>query len=351
MVAEKKQNRFIEIKAEDDGTLVGCLSSYGFVDNGGDLIERSAYKKTIIENKGQIPILWGHDPDQPIGMGDLTDTDAGLMVKIRLLVGKGIQKAEETYQLVKADIVKGLSIGFKAIQSERKDGIRRISEIKLYEGSVVLWPMDPNAQIMAVKSMQDGTGDFVEELDELQTASAGCDALRVLDNGLIQAWWNLGYLAYGQSGPTSENLLTYAGEFIDQFKVNFMAAMEKYAGMVDAGDADEMKALILKAKTLELERKSPKPAAVAAEPIETKVGKKISGETATHMKAAQDHLTAATESMKSAHTILNSLYEEPAAKSTENSGAEDMSDEPDQLHSAVLAELKGLNALFDKIPA
>lgn len=348
-MAEKKQNRFIEIKAEDDGTFVGCLSSYGFVDNGGDLIERSAYKKTITENKGEVPLLYMHNPEEPIGMGELIDSDTGLMIKGRLLLGKGVQKAEESYQLMKAGIVKGLSIGFKAIQSERKDGVRHISEIKLFEGSVVLWPMDPNAQIMSVKSMADGTGDFVEELDELQTATSGCDAMRVLESGLLRAWWNLGYLAYGQTSPTSENLISYASEFIDQFKVNFMAAMTKYASMVDAGDADEMKTLILKAKTLELERKTLKLAAPAA--IETKVGKKISGETATHMKAAQDHLMAAGESMKSAHTILNSLYEEPAAKSTDESGAENMSDEPDHLHSAVLAELKSLNALFDEVAA
>jgi len=65
----------------------------------------------------------------------------------------GVQAAREAYELLKDGAVKGLSIGFESIR-ERYDssGIRHLLEIKLWEISLVPFPMLEQAQVTQVKS-------------------------------------------------------------------------------------------------------------------------------------------------------------------------------------------------------
>ena len=73
----------MEVKeiTEDDGfyTFQGYASTFGNVDHGNDVVERGAFRKTLMElsNKAPrvpdtnyskiMPILWQHDMDEPIG--------------------------------------------------------------------------------------------------------------------------------------------------------------------------------------------------------------------------------------------------------------------------------------------
>ena len=68
--------------------------------------------------------------------------------------------------MVKENITKGLSIGYKVIKKTWKDGIRHLREIRLFEASVVTFPMNPEAVVTGVKSSGD---DWLEEsLKELR---------------------------------------------------------------------------------------------------------------------------------------------------------------------------------------
>src|SRR5262249_31377443 len=51
-----------------------------------------------------------------------------------------------------ARIVQGLSIGFQTVKREMKDGVRQLKELKLYEGSIVTFPMNESALIETVKA-------------------------------------------------------------------------------------------------------------------------------------------------------------------------------------------------------
>ena len=349
MASNQIERRYIEIKSAEGaepGTFEGLLSTYGRVDQGNDSVEPGAYTKTIHDNKGTIPILWNHDSNQPIGLAEISDSSEGLWMKGKLFIDK-IPKAAEVSALINGGVTKGLSIGFKPMQKEFKDGVRLLKEIKLFEGSVVLWPMDPHAQIVSSKSMDDGAGDFTEELDEVMTARSGCIALQVLQDCLTSAWWNVGYIGWGGNGPDTPTLVNYSAAVIDQFKTQFLDSMAKYGSMMSNEEVDDGKALRLKAIAAELESKGkPKaaPAALAAPAaaIETKVGKKISGETAGTMRKA-------LEAIATAQTNLSALLEEPAAASTEDPGAAgNKTAEPgeDPLALMWLEELKALNASF-----
>jgi type II secretory pathway component PulM len=59
---------------------------------------------------------------------------------------------------MKGSLVRGLSIGFQTIKSTWEDVsgrmVRHISELKLFEVSVVTFAMNPGAKVIAVKSQE-----------------------------------------------------------------------------------------------------------------------------------------------------------------------------------------------------
>jgi HK97 family phage prohead protease len=143
-------------EVNEDGSFVGIASVYGMEDLGGDVIDKGAFKKTITENP-LIPILWQHDAHEVIGEGTVKEWQGKILLEGRLdLEDPSAQKA---YGKMKKKLVKGLSIGFNTIKStwEEVEGrmIRHISELKLWEVSVVTFPMLPAAQITRVKSAEE----------------------------------------------------------------------------------------------------------------------------------------------------------------------------------------------------
>jgi hypothetical protein len=63
--------------------------------------------------------------------------------------------AQKAYTFMKAGIVKGLSIGYDTIKSSFVGDVRELQELKLWEISCVLFPMNESAQITAVKTISD----------------------------------------------------------------------------------------------------------------------------------------------------------------------------------------------------
>ncbi|WP_263418411.1 HK97 family phage prohead protease [Terriglobus albidus] len=69
------------------------------MDLGNDLIEPSAFSKTLSAGK-KFPLLWQHDPSNPIGAVEASETPQGLMVKGQLLLE--LPTAKNAYALLKA---------------------------------------------------------------------------------------------------------------------------------------------------------------------------------------------------------------------------------------------------------
>jgi HK97 family phage prohead protease len=132
------------------GAFQGLLSPYGNVDEGGDRIMPGAYTRTLYEKGNTRPLLWQHQTDMPIGELTLEDRPDGLWCKGQLLMA--LPEAKRAYELLKAGIVTGLSIGFQTMRDEIKDGVRNLKEVKLFEGSIVTFPMNEMAQISSVKA-------------------------------------------------------------------------------------------------------------------------------------------------------------------------------------------------------
>jgi uncharacterized protein len=143
----------LKIKSVDDaGTFVGLGAVYGNVDLGNDVIDPGAFSRTLSAGKS-FPVLWQHDPSNPIGSCKITDTREGLQVNGTLMLSD--PTAQKAYTFMKAGVVKGLSIGYDTLQSTYEGDVRHLTELRLWEISCVTFPMNESAQVSAVKAMAD----------------------------------------------------------------------------------------------------------------------------------------------------------------------------------------------------
>jgi HK97 family phage prohead protease len=151
----KHHNFGLKIKSIDEtgsGSFVGLGAAYNNVDLGGDQILPGAFARTLAATK-TFPLLWQHQSDNPIGTVTVTDSPQGLIVSGQLLMD--LDQAKRAYLLIKAKVIKGLSIGFECIQESFSDGVRQLKELRLWEISICTFPMNEEAVISSVKAMTD----------------------------------------------------------------------------------------------------------------------------------------------------------------------------------------------------
>lgn len=147
---KQKQIRFDVKSLNDNGTFTGFAAVYGNVDQGNDVIDPGAFKTTLAARGGRVPLLYQHNPREPIGIGNLTDSEKGLVIEGKLVLS--VPRAKEAYDLLKEEVLRGLSIGYEVVQEKMVGGVRYLKEIKLFEVSLVTFPMNELALVTGVKS-------------------------------------------------------------------------------------------------------------------------------------------------------------------------------------------------------
>lgn len=136
-----------------EGQLIeGYASLFGKRDQGGDVVQAGAYAGSLARLGAagrRVKMLWQHDPTQPIGVWDeVREDDRGLWVKGRILAD--VEKGREAAALLAAGAIDGLSIGYRTVKSERDGkGHRLLTELELWEVSLVTFPMLPEARVAA----------------------------------------------------------------------------------------------------------------------------------------------------------------------------------------------------------
>ena len=136
----------------EGAVIEGYASRFGLPDQGGDIVAKGAFGASLarLAVKGdKVRMLWQHDPTKPIGVWDEIREDAtGLWVKGRLL--SEVTLAREAATLIEAGAIDGLSIGYRTIRAEKdQKGRRVLSEVELWEVSLVTFPMLPEAKLGA----------------------------------------------------------------------------------------------------------------------------------------------------------------------------------------------------------
>ena len=144
-----------ELKAVDDsGNFEGYAAVFNNVDLGDDVIQAGAFTRVKTTRGGKLKLALYHDLTRLVGAADYTQDDHGLLLKGQ--VNLNVSYARDGYELMKAGILDSMSIGFNTIKAdfEERAGrrVRIIKEAELWEASFVPFGLNPEAQVLSVKS-------------------------------------------------------------------------------------------------------------------------------------------------------------------------------------------------------
>lgn len=126
----------------------GYASVFGIPDQGGDIVMKGAFARSLRRRADRVRMLFQHDPKEPVGLWETVREDRhGLFVEGTLVAG--VERAEGLAALIAEGAVDGLSIGFRTVRADREPGTghRRLHEIELWEISIVTFPMMDAARI------------------------------------------------------------------------------------------------------------------------------------------------------------------------------------------------------------
>jgi len=151
-----------EIKAgKEKGSFSGLVSVFGNIDSDGDVIDKGAFKKIRTTKDDKLRIALNHDMRQFVGKASYRETDKGLHLEGKL--DFGLKDAEQAYALLDGGYINEMSVGFSILKGGREfrengDGemIRHITKAELYEGSLVPFAANPEAQIESFQKSATG---------------------------------------------------------------------------------------------------------------------------------------------------------------------------------------------------
>lgn len=141
----------LEIRAiGDEGTIEGYGAVFGNLDSFGDIIEPGAFVESLKARKPKM--LWQHNMADPIGRWDEVEEDGrGLRMKGQIAIRSS--RGRDAYELVKAGVIDGLSIGYQTRDYVMDGTSRRLKLVDLYETSLVTIPANSAAVVTGVKGM------------------------------------------------------------------------------------------------------------------------------------------------------------------------------------------------------
>ena len=123
--------------------LAGYAALFDRRDAGRDLLRKGAFARTISERRDPLPLFWQHRPDQRIGWIETVGEDnRGLRVIATIDNPAGGAAAA-----VKRGTVTGLSFGYRARGFTRTEAGRDLTDVDLFEVSLVTHPMQHGARV------------------------------------------------------------------------------------------------------------------------------------------------------------------------------------------------------------
>lgn len=156
---ERKVFKLALKSVSDTGEFEGYLSVFNNIDAGNDRVRPGAFTKTLAETK-VFPLLYVHNSSR-IPVGDFTaeEDSRGLKIKGTLYLsdaqGGALQEPRQLHVAMTRRSVTGLSMGYETVKSAMDGQVRDLLEVRLFEGSVVPWPMNDEARILDVKTWLD----------------------------------------------------------------------------------------------------------------------------------------------------------------------------------------------------
>ena len=182
--------RPFEIRATTDAetprSFEGYGSVFGTIDSYNDTIKKGAFKQTLREWKAQKKLpklllqhggggMFGSNADDMVPIGkwdDMYEDDHGLFMRGHLFDVE-TDRTKATYAALQAGELDGLSIGFRTRKSsmDEETGVRTLTDIQLFEVSLVTFPANDPARVTGVKT--DGGLPTEREFERFLRREAG----------------------------------------------------------------------------------------------------------------------------------------------------------------------------------
>lgn len=126
----------------------GYAALFDRVDRGGDVVRPGAFARAVAAGPERLPLLWQHEAATPIGRIErLAEDGRGLQVIGRLSPRSA--KGREAAALMRDGAVGGLSFGYR-VRAKVDGANRELTDLDLVEVSLVTFPMQPAARVIAV---------------------------------------------------------------------------------------------------------------------------------------------------------------------------------------------------------
>lgn len=145
----------LEIKSVDsEDRVIAGIATTPETDRVGDIVDPMGARFAK-----SIPLLWQHQHDKPVGtaeFGKATKSGIPFTASIAKIGEPGPLKdlVDMAWQSVKAKLVRGVSIGFRALGYEPlESGGLKFTETEIYELSLVTIPANASATIQTIKAM------------------------------------------------------------------------------------------------------------------------------------------------------------------------------------------------------
>lgn len=145
----------LEVKAfDEDAREITGMATTPEPDRMGDIVDPLGAKFAA-----ELPLLWQHRHDSPVGVvrfGKPTKSGIPFKASLAKLENAGSLKemVDMAWDAVKAKLVRGVSIGFRALEySFMESGGIRFTEVEIYELSLVTIPANASATIQTIKAM------------------------------------------------------------------------------------------------------------------------------------------------------------------------------------------------------
>lgn len=140
---------------DDDQRIIEGVATTPEPDRMGDIVVPEGAKFTL-----PLPLLWQHNASQPIGhVIDARVGKDGITIRAKFAqisdAGPLKNRLDEAWQSVKSGLVRGLSIGFNALESSRIDGTFsfKFPAWEWLELSAVTIPANASASITTIKAI------------------------------------------------------------------------------------------------------------------------------------------------------------------------------------------------------
>lgn len=194
-----KKEMFVpaEFKVDSGERIIeGYASVFDVRDFGGDVVQSGAYTKSLQERfpKGRIKVLRDHRGAIGVPL-EMHEDGRGLFTRSRI---SRTPLGDETLTLAEDKVLDGMSVGINIMQQKFGDfdgkSTRFITEAMLHEFSIVAFPMNDEARVSTVKSLEEAVQvmgrlpeviGFVKEdgdltADELRMAERAAKEMDVL---------------------------------------------------------------------------------------------------------------------------------------------------------------------------